>query len=154
MLKGFKDFLLRGNVIDLAVAVVVGMAFSRIVDALVASGTFDVYGTGEQTRDVTYVGDAVEATLAAMERGPAGAVYNVGGGSEVSLLDAIRTAERLSGRTLALRHTPAAAGDVRRTSADTRRAAEELDWTPRVPFEQGIAAQLLDGGIEIAASAS
>jgi large conductance mechanosensitive channel len=36
MLKGFRDFILRGNVIDLAVAVVIGAAFTAIVNALVA----------------------------------------------------------------------------------------------------------------------
>lgn len=35
MLKGFKDFLMRGNVVDLAVAVVIGAAFGRVVQALV-----------------------------------------------------------------------------------------------------------------------
>jgi large conductance mechanosensitive channel len=37
MLKGFKDFLMRGNVVDLAVAVVVGSAFSAVVNTLVSS---------------------------------------------------------------------------------------------------------------------
>ncbi len=35
MIKGFKEFILRGNVIDLAVAVVIGAAFTAIVNALV-----------------------------------------------------------------------------------------------------------------------
>ena len=125
------------------------MAFSRIVEALAVGGTFNVYGTGEQTRDVTYVADAVEATTAAMDRAPTGAVYNVGGGSEVSLRDAIALAERLSGRSLTVQYTSVAAGDVRRTSADTRRARDELEWMPRTPFQQGLAAQLAHGGVEV-----
>lgn len=36
MLKGFRDFILRGNVVDLAIAVVIGAAFTAIVNALVA----------------------------------------------------------------------------------------------------------------------
>src|SRR4051794_13393313 len=76
------------------------MAFTRIVRALGGGEKFTVFGTGKQSRDVTYVSDAVAATVAAMERGSAGAVYNVGGGSETSLREAIATAERLSGRPL------------------------------------------------------
>lgn len=35
MLKGFKDFLMRGNVVDLAVAVVIGTAFAKVIEAFV-----------------------------------------------------------------------------------------------------------------------
>src|SRR5437764_10830150 len=80
------------------------MFFRRVCDALLAGAPFEIYGTGEQSRSFTYVADAVEATIAAMERAPAGAIYNVGGGDESSMLDAIALLERLSGRTLDVRH--------------------------------------------------
>jgi nucleoside-diphosphate-sugar epimerase len=123
------------------------MAFTRIVRALGGGDKFTVFGTGEQSRDVTYVDDAVAATVAAMERGSAGAVYNVGGGSETSLRAAIAVAERLSGRSLDARYEAVAVGDVRRTSADTSRARRELDWQPRVPIEDGLRAQLEWAGV-------
>ena len=123
------------------------MAFSRIVGALADGGAFHVFGTGEQTRDVTYVGDAVDATLAAMARAPAGATYNVGGGSETTLLDVIRLAEQLSGRRVELRHEASAVGDVRRTAADTSAAREDLGWEPRVSLEEGLRAQLTASGL-------
>ena len=91
---------------------------------------------------MTYVGDAVEATLAAMERAPAGAVYNVGGGTEASLRDAIEILERLAGRRADARYEPVAAGDVRRTAADTRRIRAELGWAPATSLDQGLAARL------------
>jgi UDP-glucuronate 4-epimerase len=122
------------------------MAFSKIVAALAGDSEFVVYGTGGQTRDVTYVGDAVAATIAAMDRAPAGAVYNVGGGSEISLQAVIDLAEQMSGRRLRLRRVESAAGDVRRTAADTSRAREELGWSPRTPTEQGLRAHLAWGG--------
>jgi UDP-glucuronate 4-epimerase len=118
------------------------MAFTRLLSALVEGLPFTVFGTGEQTRDVTYVDDAVSATVAAMQHAPSGAVYNVGGGSETSLLAAIELAERLAGRRLDLRHEETASGDVRRTSADTSRARAELGWAPATSLAQGIAAQL------------
>jgi len=118
------------------------MAFARIVHALATGTGFRVFGDGGQSRDVTYVGDAVEATLVAMERAPAGAVYNVGGGTEASLRDATEILERLAGRRLDARYEPVAVGDVRRTAADTSRIRSELGWAPATSLEQGLAAQL------------
>jgi UDP-glucuronate 4-epimerase len=118
------------------------MAFTRIARALADGREFQLLGTGSQSRDVTYVADAVSATILAMERGLAGRVYNVGGGSEESLMHAIRLAERLSCRKLALTRSDAAHGDVRRTAADTSAARGELGWAPQVGLEAGLAAHL------------
>ncbi len=118
------------------------MAFTRLFRALVGGTTFDVFGTGEQSRDVTYVGDAVRATVLAMERGRPGAVFNVGGGTETSLNEVIALAESTSGRKLGTRFVDAATGDVRRTSADTTRIRRELGWRPQTPLEEGLAHQL------------
>lgn len=118
------------------------MAFTRIAFALATGARFEVYGSGRQTRDVTYVADAVAATIAAMARGAAGAVYNVGGGSEASLLDVMALCERISGRRLRRTFSSYAPGDVRRTAADTSRARAELDWSPSTPLEAGLRAQL------------
>jgi UDP-glucuronate 4-epimerase len=118
------------------------MAFARVVDALATGSTFTLFGTGEQSRDFTYVSDAVDATLLAMERAPAGALYNVGGGHEATLGEAIEVCERLSGRTLSVRGEPGAAGDMQRTAADVNRIRSELGWSPAISLEQGLAAQL------------
>jgi nucleoside-diphosphate-sugar epimerase len=118
------------------------MAFTRICAALATGGTFRVFGFGDQSRDVTYVADAVAATVAAMERGASGAAYNVGGGSETSLREAIAICEELRDRALDLVFEPAAAGDVRRTAADTSLAASDLDWEPHVAIEDGLRRQL------------
>jgi UDP-glucuronate 4-epimerase len=118
------------------------MAFQRIVEALVAEREFEVYGDGSQSRDFTYVSDAVAATIAAMEAGPDARTYNVGGGSEASLRDVVATVEELSGRSLRIRYGDRAAGDVRRTLADTTRIRNELAWEPRFDLRSGLAAQL------------
>jgi nucleoside-diphosphate-sugar epimerase len=115
------------------------MAFARIARALAAEQPFDLYGNGSQTRSWTYVADAVEATIAAMEKGSG--VYNVGGGDEVSLRDAIAKFEGLAGRRLELREHAAARGDPGRTSADTTRAEADLGWCARTGFEDGASAQ-------------
>jgi UDP-glucuronate 4-epimerase len=117
------------------------MALARIVEALASGGSFDLYGDGGHSRSFTYVGDAVAATIAAMERAPAGATYNVGGGEEATMREVIDRFERLSGRKLDLRAAPPAAGDVRRTSADVSRIRRDLGWEPRVGLEEGLRAQ-------------
>jgi UDP-glucuronate 4-epimerase len=118
------------------------MAYTRIAIALRDGTPFTIYGSGEQSRDVTYVGDAVAATIAAMDCAPGGAIYNVGGGSETSLLEAIGVFETLSGRSLERRHEDVAAGDVRRTAADTERIRSDIGWVPRTSIEDGLRAQL------------
>jgi len=117
------------------------MAFARIVDALARGSTFELYGDGLQSRAFTYVADGVDATIAAMEEAPAGAVYNVGGGADATLRDAIATLERIAGRTLDVLERPAAKGDVRRTAPDTSRIGHDLGWRASTPLENGLRAQ-------------
>ncbi len=116
------------------------MFLRRVCDRLLDGGVFEIYGSGAQSRSFTYVGDAVEATIAAMERAPSGRVYNVGGGEEASMLEAIAALERISGRRLDVRHVARARGDVARTKADVSRIAAELGWRPTTPLEEGLTA--------------
>jgi nucleoside-diphosphate-sugar epimerase len=116
------------------------MAFTRVVNALRDGARFEVYGDGSQSRDVTYVGDAVSATVMALERAPRGAVYNVGGGTEASLNDVIEALESITGARLDARFTDRAAGDVKRTAADTSRLRGEVGWRPETSLQDGLAA--------------
>jgi UDP-glucuronate 4-epimerase len=116
------------------------MFFARVVEALATGGPLHVYGSGEQSRSFTFVSDAVDATVAAMEQAPRGAVYNVGGGEEASVLEAISMLERISGRALDLRRVEPAAGDVARTKADVSRIRTELGWVPQTRLEDGLRA--------------
>ena len=116
------------------------MFFRRVCEALLAGTTFEIYGTGEQSRSFTYVDDAVAATVAAMERAPAGATYNVGGGDEASMLEAIALLEQISGRELDVRHVGVAQGDVSRTKADVTRIRAALGWEPRTLLGDGLEA--------------
>jgi UDP-glucuronate 4-epimerase len=114
------------------------MFFRRVCTALSAGSSFEIYGTGEQSRSYTEVGDVVTATIAAMERAPNGAVYNVGGGEEASMLEAIALLERISGRTLDVTHVEAVRGDVRRTKADVTRIRDALGWEARMSLADGL----------------
>ncbi len=117
------------------------MAFARMVDALANGRPFELYGDGLQSRAFTYVADGVNATITAMERAPGGAVYNVGGGSEATMRDAIDTLEQVAGRQLEVVSLPAAKGDVRRTAPATERIARDLRWQATTSLEDGLSAQ-------------
>jgi nucleoside-diphosphate-sugar epimerase len=115
------------------------MAYRIFCERLVRGEPITVYGDGSQVRANTYVDDCVAATLAAIDRGRAGAVYNIGGGRPVALRDAIATLAAVLGVEPVVRHEPARPGDQRRTEAHTTKAAAELGWAPVVEPEDGLA---------------
>jgi UDP-glucose 4-epimerase len=117
------------------------MAFHRLLRSTLLNEEVPLYGDGTQTRDFTFVKDAVTATLAAAERGRSGGVYNIGGGSRVSLLEVIRDIEAITGKKLRLSREPSQKGDMRDTYADTSRAREDLGYRPSVTLRQGLAAE-------------
>jgi nucleoside-diphosphate-sugar epimerase len=128
------------------------MALARIVACLAEERPFELHGDGGQSRSFTYVDDAVDATIRAMEHAASGDVFNVGGGEEVSMLDAIETLGRISGRRLELVAAPRRLGDQRRTAADTTRIRHALGWTASTPFEQGLEAQWRWAAARVAAA--
>jgi UDP-glucose 4-epimerase len=115
------------------------MAFHRFLRASAAGTPITLYGDGEQTRDFTFVGDAVAATVAAADRGRPGGVYNIGGGSRVSMNRVLDIVGRCTGRRLDVRREPAQKGDMRDTYADTGRARADLGFAPAVQLDEGIA---------------
>jgi UDP-glucuronate 4-epimerase len=115
------------------------MAFARLVESALEGRGFDLYG--DVSRSFTYVTDAVAATIVAMERGTTGAIYNVGGGEEATMREAIGVLERVSGRRLDVRAAPPARGDAKRTAADVSLIGRELGWAPTTRLEDGLMAQ-------------
>lgn len=117
------------------------MAFHRFIRAALSGAPITLYGDGEQTRDFTYVDDAVAATIAAGERGVPGRAYNIGGGSRVTVNQVLEIIGRVAGRPLEIRREPAQKGDMRDTFADTSLARRDLGFNPRVSLEEGIEAE-------------
>jgi nucleoside-diphosphate-sugar epimerase len=117
------------------------MGFHRFIRAALLGEPITLFGDGEQSRDFTFVGDAVAATMAAGDRGRPGAVYNIGGGSRVTINQVLDMIGRLTGRTLDIRRLPAEKGDMRDTSADNTRAQEDLAYAPTHSLEAGVAAE-------------
>jgi nucleoside-diphosphate-sugar epimerase len=117
------------------------MGFHRFIRAAIDGRPITLYGDGEQTRDFTFVKDAVAATMAAGERGVKGRAYNVGGGSRVSINHVLEIIGRVAGRRLDIRREPAQKGDMRDTFADTSLAKADLGFAPHVSLEEGIEAE-------------
>jgi nucleoside-diphosphate-sugar epimerase len=117
------------------------MAFHRFLRAALKGEPITLYGDGEQTRDFTFVADAVAATIAAAERGVPGTAYNIGGGSRVSMNEVLKIIERIAGRPLNVVREGAQKGDMRDTYADTSLAKKDLGFAPKVPLEDGIRAE-------------
>jgi nucleoside-diphosphate-sugar epimerase len=117
------------------------MGFHRFIRAAITGTPITLYGDGEQTRDFTFVDDIVAALMAAGDRGRAGAVYNIGGGSRVSINQVLAQIEQIAGRPLDIRREPAQKGDMRDTFADTSLARTELGFTPRTSLADGLRAE-------------
>ena len=117
------------------------MGFHKFLRAAILDEPMTVYGDGEQTRDFTFVADAVRATLAAATSGGPGRVYNIGGGSRVSINQVLGMVARLCGHRLHVTVAPAQKGDMRHTYADTGLARAELGFEPNVDLEEGLAAE-------------
>lgn len=117
------------------------MGFHKFIKATLRAEPITLYGDGEQTRDFTFVQDAVSATIAAAERGVPGRVYNIGGGSRVSVNQVLELIGRVGGRTPLVTVDAAQKGDMRHTYADTSLARADLAFAPSVSLEQGLAAE-------------
>lgn len=114
------------------------MAFARFMQALSDGQEIEVYGDGEQTREFTFVSDAVEGTIKAAGAEVVGQVFNLGGGSRVTLNQVLATLEEISNLTVRRQNLPAAPGDPRHTGASINLARERLGWEPRVSLREGL----------------
>jgi nucleoside-diphosphate-sugar epimerase len=117
------------------------MAFHRFIKAALDERPITLYGDGEQTRDFTFVTDAVSATLSAGERGVPGRAYNIGGGSRVSVNHVLELIAEIAGKRLSIVREPQQKGDMRDTYADTSLAQADLAFAPRVTLKEGLEAE-------------
>lgn len=117
------------------------MGFHRFIRAALLGEPITLFGDGEQTRDFTFVADIVAATIAAAERGRPGGIYNIGGGSRVTINQVLDMIGRITGRTLDIRRLPAEKGDMRDTFADSSRAQADLGFSPSHSLEEGLRAE-------------
>ncbi len=118
------------------------MAYHRFIEAMLDRQPITVYGDGEQTRSNTYIDDAVNGTMLALQRGATGGIYNIGGGRTISLNEAIALIAGHVGVEPIIEWEPARPGDQRHTSADVGRARAVLGYEPQVEPSDGLARQV------------
>jgi nucleoside-diphosphate-sugar epimerase len=116
------------------------MGFHRFIGAVLRDRPIRVFGDGKQTRDFTFVADAVEANLLSANDDKVG-VFNIGGGSRATLLEVLATLGEVAGRPVRIEHQGDEPGDVRHTWADTTRARQVLGFSPGRALRDGLAAQ-------------
>ena len=114
------------------------MAFHRLCAAVLTGREFAVFGNGEQTRDFTFIDDIVQANLDAANHGKPGGVYNIGGGTRISMNDVIRMVEDVIGRKGNIRYVERQHGDVSHTGASVERARRDWGFAPKVALREGL----------------
>ena len=117
------------------------MGFHKFLRATMQAEPIRIFGDGEQTRDFTYVHDVVNATVAAAIGGVPGRVYNIGGGSRVSVKHVVEMIGHVIGRRPIVEVDTAQPGDMRHTHADTSLAHADLGFRPQVSLEDGLKAE-------------
>lgn len=118
------------------------MAFHKFCKAILAGKEINIYGDGEQTRDFTFIKDAVNANILASKKGVSGAVYNIGGGSRISVNKVLELLEDLSGKKIKVVYNEKQKGDVTHTYADTSKAKSEIGFSPDYPLKEGLKLEL------------
>jgi len=118
------------------------MAFARFIRAMTLKQTISVFGDGTQTRDFTFVDDIVHATILAAESEHTLEVFNVGGGSRTTLMDAIRFLQTQIDSSSQIVFLPTQKGDVHDTCADISKARDMLGYAPCVGLQQGLASEV------------
>ncbi|MGY2083164.1 NAD-dependent epimerase/dehydratase family protein [Blastococcus sp. SYSU DS0539] len=118
------------------------MAFHRFIRAALADRPIEVYGTGEQIRDFTFVDDVVAANLlvAGGDVRP-GSVFNVSGGTSISVNEVLDVLGGIAGRPLVVDRKDPVAGDVRQTGGSADRLRDAVGWEPTVDIAAGLRAQ-------------
>jgi UDP-glucuronate 4-epimerase len=118
------------------------MAYHIFVESLRAGRAVTIFGDGRQSRSNTYVSDCVDGTIRAADGGEVGEVYNLGGGVELELLEALTLIADELGCSPEFELADPRPGDQRTTRADTSKAAAAFGYRPTVPPDLGLAAQV------------
>lgn len=113
------------------------MAIHKFVKAILNGDEITVFGDGTQTRDFTFVDDVTEANIMAANNEIEGEVFNVGGGSRISVNKLIELLEKITEKNAKIKYIEKQKGDVRDTLADTSKTSNELNWKPEVKIEEG-----------------
>lgn len=126
------------------------MAFHKFIRAILLDEKIEIFGDGSQTRDFTYISDAVEANILAINSHVNGEVFNIGGGSKISINEVIKILEKITGKKANVKYKEKQKGDVKDTHADISKVKKILGYKPKVQIEEGLKKQVewVEGGLE------
>jgi len=117
------------------------MAYRKFITHALRDEEITLYGSGNQSRSNTYIDDCVSATVAALTRSKTGEIYNVSGGEERTLSEAVAIIEKNVGKPLRISYHDAARGDQLRTHGDSSKAHTALGFSHTVGLEEGLRRQ-------------
>ena len=109
--------------------------------AIATGQPITIYGDGEQTRELTYVADAVDAQVRVLDELPIGETFNIGSGPTASVNELIETMERVVGKPVERIYGEAHPADQLHSQADTSKARRVLGFDPSTTIEEGIGAE-------------
>ena len=114
------------------------MAFQIFISSMLQGRQISIFGNGSQTRDFTFVSDAVNANVLAMKNGRNGEIYNIGGGSRISVDEVIKILEEITGKRAQVSYKENQKGDMKDTYADIKKSLRELKYRPQVNIRSGL----------------
>jgi UDP-glucuronate 4-epimerase len=120
------------------------MAFHKMIYAVLQDHPLTIFGDGEQSRDFTFIKDAVAANISAMESPYSGEVFNIGGISHLRVNEVITIIEKLTGKKAKRHYLPEQPGDPKHTWANITKAKTMLQYDPQFDVEKGIYLQIQD----------
>ena len=118
------------------------MAYRKFIDSALKGTPITLYGSGDQSRSNTFIDDCVTATIASLRAGEDGEIFNIAGGHERTINEALAIIERETGKPLSLERREAARGDQERTFGDSSKAQSVLGFRHTVSLEEGLARQV------------
>jgi UDP-glucose 4-epimerase len=118
------------------------MAIHKFIVSMLRNEEVIVFGNGEQTRDFTYIDDVVEASILALESKCVGEVFNIGGGTKISVNNLIKQIEKLLKIPAKIKYIECQKGDVKDTLADISKAKKLLSYEPKFNIENGLKNQI------------
>jgi len=114
------------------------MAFHKFFKAIGEDRPIEIYGSGKQTRDFTYIDDIVNATIAAAEKGKPGEIYNLGSGNHQKLSVVFPLLKKICGKKIQIKNIEQQKGDVKNTYAGISKAQRDLGYHPKTKLREGL----------------
>ncbi len=135
-LRYFNVFGPRQNANGLYAAVI-----AKFTDCALNKKSLLIYGSGRQTRDFIFVDDIAKANILAVLKGKEGEIYNVAGGRSYTLLEIIKTIEKICKTKSAKKFLSPREGDIKKSSADISKI-NKIGFMPSINLENGLKATI------------